>query len=259
MTNQERLTQLVQAGWSVQQASQILAGGQPTATGQPATAVVPYVAPTPVPSPFGPTGFTPGPSPIAVVKPGDTPPAGFEWSGLLTALGLGGVAAAVAAPVAAAYGVSELIGVQYPWQTGPGEGFIAPWNRNIVQDEQGMWVTPNTRPDLFTPEKGGTMGAAAMVGRGGLPTSMIAGAMGPAVVKQWSASGWPFAMTSDGKIHTVTKSGIRKSWRPYRSVVLGKKVSTGQARRAMGKLKAIKDLANDIEKLGGTRTVYRTK
>ena len=254
MTNQQRLEQLVKAGWSVAQAGQIVTGQPVTATGLPASTAV-VKAPSSPPIPYGlraPTGI----QAPATVQPGAPPPAGFDLSDVIgpvaATVGLGAVA--VAAPLAAAYGISELIGVQYPWQTGPGEGFIAPWNRNIVQDEQGMWVTPNTRPDLFTPEKGGTMGSAAMVA-GGMP---MAG-MGPAVVKQWSASGWPFAMTSDGRIHTVTKSGIRKSWRPYRSVVLGKRITTGQAKRAMRKLKSIRDLADDIEKLGGTRTIYRSK
>ncbi len=40
------------------------------------------------------------------------------------------------------------------------------------------------------------------------------------VVKQWSAHGWPFSMTADGRIHTVTKSGIQKSWKPHKPIVL---------------------------------------
>ena len=85
------------------------------------------------------------------------------------------------------------------------------------------------------------------------------GAIGGSVVKTWLANGWPFAMTSDGRIHTVTKSGVRKSWKPYRSVVLGKKMNQGMALRAVRKLQGIRKLADKIEKLGGTRTIYRKK
>lgn len=158
--------------------------------------------------------------------------------------------AGILAALGTAYGVSQMIGVQYPWETGAGEGFIAPWTRDIVQDEQGKWVTRETRPDLFA--------------NGAAPTAMVPGAAmgavaGVTVVKTWMANGWPFAMTSDGYIHTVTKSGLRRKWKPYRSVVLGKKLSTGMAIRAVRKLQIIKKLADKIEKIGGTRTVYRKK
>lgn len=162
--------------------------------------------------------------------------------GVLTALGLGG---GVAAALGTAYVASQAIGVQYPWETGPGEGFIAPWSRDIVQDEGGRWVTRETRPELF--------GAAAGTGMMALP----GGAMGPQIVKTWEANGWPFAMDSTGRVHTVTKNGIRKSWKPYRSIVLGKKLNHGMAKRAVRRLQSIKKLAGDIERLGGTRTVYR--
>lgn len=163
----------------------------------------------------------------------------------LGALGLGGLAAGAGT----LYGLSQAIGVQYPWETGPGEGFIAPWNREIVQDETGRWVTRSTRPDLFN----GASTAVVPAAGGGA----MAGGFGPQVVKTWAANGWPFAMTSDGRIHTVTKNGIRKSWRPYRSIVLGKKLSIGMAKRAVRRLQSIKEMADAIEKLGGTRTVYR--
>jgi len=48
--------------------------------------------------------------------------------------GLAGVAAALGG----AYGLAQMAGVQFPWETGPGEGFIAPWTREIVQQEQGL-------------------------------------------------------------------------------------------------------------------------
>ena len=162
------------------------------------------------------------------------------------------IPAGLATGLAAAYGVSQAVGVQYPWETGPGEGFIAPWSRDIVQDESGRWVTRGTRPELFN---GAATDTVAL-------TQRAQGVAGPAVVKTWTANGWPFAMTSDGKIHTVNKSGVRKSWRPYRSIVLGKKMNQGMALRAVRKLEGIKNLAYRIEDLAGRgmkHTVKRSK
>ena len=174
----------------------------------------------------------------------------------LAAVGLGGLAAGLGG----LYGVSQAIGVQYPWETGPGEGFIAPWNRDIKQDESGLWVTRATRPDLFNGAPG-----TAMVPAG--TTAMVAGAAALGAGgfrKTWLANGWPFAMTmdADGKhkrIHTIKKDGSPVSWRPYRSIVIGKTLTFATARRAMRRLKGQKKLADEIEKLGGTRTVYRKK
>jgi hypothetical protein len=170
-------------------------------------------------------------------------PAGL--AGILSSIGIG---APLIAGLGALYVGSQAVGVQYPWETGPGEGFISPFSRDIVKDESGRWVTRTTRPDLF-----GANGSTALMAPGG------AGLGAAGVAKVWQANGWPFAMTTDGRIHTVTKNGVRKSWRPYRSVVLGKKMSAGMAKRAVRKLQSIKKLANDIERLGGTRTVYRNK
>lgn len=221
-------------------------------------AAFPTIAPPPAP-PYGSSGrtrFLGGGGTTITFQPGDIVGDGTEGletklggalpggiAALLAALGLGGLAAAGGA----VYGGLQGLGTQFPWETGPGEGFIAPWTRPQVRDELGRWVTAETRPDLF-----GQAPSTAVA-----PVGVIPGAIGPQVVKTWSANGWPFAMTSDGKIHTVTKSGIRKSWRPYRSVVLGKKISIGMATRAMRKLRQIKRVADEIERLGGTRTVYR--
>lgn len=151
--------------------------------------------------------------------PGGAP---ADWGGLMgrlagTTAGKAGVTALVAGGVtlgtvaAAGYGLSQLIGVQYPWETGPGEGFIAPWNRDIVKDENGKWVTRATRPDLFA----GASSMPAFIG-------------GSPVVKQWTTGpgGWPFAMTQDGKIHTFTKNGVLKSWKPKKPIVLSRGSTT---------------------------------
>lgn len=178
---------------------------------------------------------------------------GTPATGIGVAAGLAAIPA-IGGALAAGYGVAQAIGVQFPWETGAGEGFIAPWSRDIVKDEGERWVTRETRPDLFGDGDGGELVFPAESA-----ALSVSGVAGPGVVKTWSANGWPFAMTSDGRIHTVTKSGIRKSWKPYKSVVLGKKMNQGMALRAVRKLQGIKKLADKIERLGGTRTIYRKK
>ena len=182
-------------------------------------------------------------------KTGD-PPGGFAGVpglvggsptfGMPTGL-LAGLAAGIPAVGAALYGGAQAIGLQFPWETGPGEGFVAPWSET-VRDEQGRWVTKQTRPDLFPYTGGAGDDVTALV-----PTTLPASAFGVQVVKTWSANGWPFAMTSDGKIHTVTKSGIRKSWKPYRSVVLGKRPSASMYRRALRKLDQLDKLHSNLK------------
>ncbi len=216
--------------------------------------------PTGIPAQLGPAAglarAVTGPSPgedLAAMLPGGVGAA-------LTAAGLGSLALVAGG----LYGVSQMVGVQYPWETGPGEGFISPFSRDIVKDENDRWVTRETRPDLFN--GGASSTALAAAGAGGLA------GVGTRVVRTWTTGkilpdgtrlpGWPFAMTSDAngknkRIHTVDKYGVPRSWRPYKSVVLGKRMTLSAAKRAMGKLKSIKKIADDIEKLGGTRTVYR--
>lgn len=159
---------------------------------------------------------------LSDLAPGDDPglsllgvqvPAGM--SSVLAALGL----SALAAPLVGAYGVSQAIGVQYPWETGPGEGFIAPWSRDIVQDEGGKWVTRETRPDLFP----GNGAAPAM--------AMTVGAVAPGlfVTKTWTTAvrtkdgqlvETPFAMLSNGSIVVRRADGSFKKYRPKKHIIL---------------------------------------
>lgn len=168
---------------------------------------------------------------------GGTEPVGAGLpAGVAGGLAALGVSAGAITGLGLLYGATQVAGLQYPWETGPGEGFISPFTRDIVQDESGQWVTRETRPDLFA------NGGGAMV--------PLAGAgVGAVVVKQWSANGWPFAMTSDGYIHTVTKSGLRKKWKPYKSVVLGKNPSPRMLSRAVSKMIQFDKLHVKIQKM----------
>ncbi|GAH26321.1 unnamed protein product [marine sediment metagenome] len=263
--DQAMVSRLVSQGWTLADVTAQYdiapAAGIGTLGGQTVTGLTPILQ-GPVPTkPTGPTvtGFL---DTITGPDPGALLPGGVAAG--LTALGIG----AAVAPLAIGYGISQMIGVQYPWETGPGEGFISPTTRDIVKDEQGRWVTRETRPDLF-PGNG--------VGTGLVPSGAALGVgayVGQRVVKQWDTGytdragnyhpGWPFAMTCDAdgknkKIHTVNKDGVPVSWRPYKSIVLGKKMNQSMALRAVRKLQGIRKLADKIEKLGGTRVIYRKK
>lgn len=176
-----------------------------------------------------------GTGPVVGEQAGSALPGGV--AGILAALGF---SAAAIATLGVGYGASQMLGVQYPWETGPGEGFIAPWTRDIVQDESGRWVTRETRPDLFA--NGGNGGAL-------VPFAGAAGVMGVGIAKKWTANGWPFVMTTDGFIHTVKKSGVRVRYKPYKSVVLGKNPSPRQLSRAITKFVAFDKLHSRIQKM----------
>ena len=167
-----------------------------------------------IPSMLAQPAAVPAAVPVVAPKAGDSPTTGVAktlattTSVATTALSLISKALPVVAPIVAAgavaYGIAEAVGVQFPWETGPGEGFIAPWTPK-VKDENDKWVSALTRPDLF----------------GGTTVAQQLGTIdGKQIVKTWKAGTWPFSMTSDGTIYTVTKSGIIKHWRPHKPIVL---------------------------------------
>jgi len=59
-----------------------------------------------------------------------------------------------------------------------------------------------------------------------------------AIVKQWHANGINFWRTVDGWIYVQRLDGTIKRYRPYKSVVLGKRPSSKQVNRAINKLKS---------------------
>lgn len=155
-------------------------------------------------------------------KPGDPPGQTGVTStgGVITGLGgLATVATAtgIVALAAGTYAVLKAVGMKMPWETASGEGMIAPWTPKL-QDENGLWVSATTRPDLF----GGDLGSIN----------------GVKVVKSWKAGGWPFSMTSDGRIHTVTKNGIQRTWKPKKPLVVmsGSNMRLGNAVRVQRRL-----------------------
>ena len=69
------------------------------------------------------------------------------------------------------------------------------------------------------------------------PTGMGIMPGGDQIVKTWHANGIPFWRTLDGWIYVQRKDGTVKRYKPYKSVVLGKRPSSKQINRAINKLK----------------------
>lgn len=138
---------------------------------------------------------------------------------LLSLLGVGGPAAlAGGAAAAAAAALPAIIpGLQAPWETVTGEGWIAPWTEQIQ-----------------------TTGGKYMQAPSGI---------GDQVVSAWSTGTWTFYRLASGKIGTFTRSGMWKTWRPYKPLVVGKTVSLPQARRMISKLKTLKKVYKTVAKL----------
>jgi len=72
---------------------------------------------------------------------------------------------------------------------------------------------------------------------------------GDQIVKSWHANGIPFWRTMDGWIYVQRKDGTVKRYRPYKSVVLGKRPSSKQVNRAINKLKREDKIYSKLNKL----------
>jgi len=69
------------------------------------------------------------------------------------------------------------------------------------------------------------------------PTGMGVMPGGDQIVRSWHANGIPFWRTLDGWIYVQRRDGTVKRYKPYKSVVLGKRPSSKQINRAINKLK----------------------
>jgi len=70
-----------------------------------------------------------------------------------------------------------------------------------------------------------------------------------AIVRSWHANGVSFWRTMDGWIYVQRLDGTVKRYRPYRSVVLGKRPSSRQVNRAINKLKGEAKIYKKLTKL----------
>jgi len=117
----------------------------------------------------------------------------------------GGLATA-AGGLAGIYALLQGLGVQFPWETATGQGFIAPWTEMI--ETPGGWAALEGR-QAITPPGGGDP-----------------------VVSSWNTNpedpryGWTFYRLASGKMATMTKQGMWKTWRPKKHIVLPRGTTT---------------------------------
>ncbi len=148
-------------------------------------------------------------------------------AGALAIPAAAGVGLTVAGVGLAAYGIAQGLGVEFPWETAPGEGFIAPWTERYETPEGTRQVRN---------------------GRRGMP-------QGDVIVSSWNTrldgTGWEFYRLASGKLATYTKHGVFKTWRPYRSIVIGKKLTSSNVRRVATRInshvRSLKKVLKDLK------------
>jgi len=71
--------------------------------------------------------------------------------------------------------------------------------------------------------------------------------IGGFVTKSWVTHAWrrdgslastQMAMTSNGRMLSISETGVMKNWRPYKSIVIGKSLTTGNLRRVSTRVKS---------------------
>lgn len=90
------------------------------------------------------------------------------------------------------------------------------------------------------------------------PQAIMAGAAitGEVVTRSWSTGTANFYRTADGFIHVTKKDGTVKRFKPYHSIVLGKRLTFGQVSRATRRLHNLATSFSKILKItrpGGRR------
>jgi hypothetical protein len=130
----------------------------------------------------------------------------------------------------AVLGVKEVVDVIGPTAAGIATQAIA-IGADIYKDLSGYELGPGGN-GMAHPSAGTSIAI-----RPSGPTGMGIMPGGDQIVKTWHANGIPFWRTLDGWIYVQRKDGTVKRYRPYKSVVLGKKPSSKQINRAINKLK----------------------
>lgn len=62
--------------------------------------------------------------------------------------------------------------------------------------------------------------------------------VGHSVRKDDSLATTQFAMTADGWSHSLSESGVMKHWKPYKSIVIGKSLTTGNLKKVARRVKS---------------------
>lgn len=177
---------------------------------------VPIVSTAPVPyMPIPPGAQTQVPPTQPPPGPGDNIPA---WlAAILAGAGLPSTWAGLGAFAVAGLGAAR---IKMPWQTEEGEGVIAPWTQMEEIDNTGIWRQE------------------------GAPRQLGPGMMGDQIVSSWNTNpaapqfGHTFYRLASGKLATMTNRGMWKTWRPYRSIVIGKKLTSSNVRRVSSRIKS---------------------
>jgi hypothetical protein len=127
--------------------------------------------------------------------------------------------------------------------------------RNVeAQSNQSKWIGP--QPTYMEPidpfQRGGkSVGhpdAGTSLQRRG-PTALGLMPQPNAIVRSWHANGVNFWRTMDGWIYVQRLDGTVKRYKPYKSVVLGKRPSSRQVNRAIRKLKSEAKIYKKLTKL----------
>ena len=79
-----------------------------------------------------------------------------------------------------------------------------------------------------------------------MPADMMGGVMPAGVVKTWTTGTANFMMLADGRIAVQRRNGTIKTYRPYRSIVLGKRINVSQISRAVRRLSGLAASLNKI-------------
>ncbi len=118
-----------------------------------------------------------------------------------------------------------------PFGTTTGTGFIAPsTGRAWDPIQQRFYQTEGRQAGA-----GRTLSAGATIpGRGVITKSWFTSA----ARRDGSIATTQMAMTSDGRMVSLSESGVMKTWRPYRSIVIGKSLTTQNVRRVATRVKS---------------------
>lgn len=91
----------------------------------------------------------------------------------------------------------------------------------------------------------------------GLGQGDVAEVTGQKVVQSWNTGTAKFYRTQDGKIHTFTKQGVLKSWRPAKHIVVSKNPRMRTMIRANNRLdKLMKGVAQAVKKHLPKQKIY---
>lgn len=103
--------------------------------------------------------------------------------------------------------------IRWPWQTPTGEGFIAPWTDQAIVGYDRNGTAVYGQVGQIYPEYPASYLIAYQT-RGLIPP------IAKLTIPVDGRGGWPIAQLIDGKMATVNRNGVIKTWRPKKHVVI---------------------------------------